>query len=258
MMKIALFAVVLVLFFATGVITLLGIIQRVEIERKYLNGLFGALILELVAAVLFLFSATNFFDDEAPVAESETFALVQQYFPNQSLSEIKASLEMHDDLQAVVTELESDLSQKTDLLTELTFQRDSYETDLAARSDQLKLVNDELIARQAAVVRLEELERRFLVRMSELNRKISEWGTTVNFRWQPEEKRELAGMLQEAFKEIGFMGELEIPNDDPLLTHEVLVRYQQQKEFQKVGFLTHQTVGFIVQDYLQNSNSELR
>lgn len=68
-MESALFYVVLFLFLCTGVVTLLGIIQKVSIEKRYLNGFFGALILELVAAVLFLFSNTDFFDKKIPVGD---------------------------------------------------------------------------------------------------------------------------------------------------------------------------------------------
>jgi hypothetical protein len=45
-MESALFYVVLFLFLCTGVVTLLGIIQKVSIEKRYLNGLFGALIMK--------------------------------------------------------------------------------------------------------------------------------------------------------------------------------------------------------------------
>jgi len=57
----ALFYVVLILFAITGIVTILGLVQKVMIEKKYLNALFSALILELIAAVLYLFSNTEFF-----------------------------------------------------------------------------------------------------------------------------------------------------------------------------------------------------
>ena len=38
----ALFYVVLLLFAATGIVTLLGLVQKVTIEKKYLNALFSA------------------------------------------------------------------------------------------------------------------------------------------------------------------------------------------------------------------------
>lgn len=253
-MKLALFAVVLMLFFATGVITLLGIVQRVAIERKYLNALFSALILELIAAVLFLFSATDFFAGEPLTTEqSQTLAVVEQYYPGLS------SLEFEQRVAAEREQLNEQALQSKKLATadsvimDLQAQLTDFEDQLAAKEQQLKWLQDELITRNQAVVRLSQLERQFLVRMSELNSKIGQWGTSINFQWQPDGKREIALMLQEAFKEIGFMPALEIPNDDPLLTHQIMVRYQQAKEFKEIGFLTPQVIAFIIQDYLRTT-----
>jgi hypothetical protein len=246
-MKFALFAVVLVLFFATGVITLLGIIQRVQIERKYLNALFSAFILELTAAVLVLFSATDFFSSEPePSDDQELVQLVSEFFPQQTLADLKQTFTDMSEQPTLVQQNETQDSKLIEL-SEMLAQRDA---DLIAKDNQIKWLNDELELRKESTLRLSNLERQFLVRMSELNSRIAQWGTSINFRWQPEEKREIALMLQEAFKEIGFMRELEIPNDDPLLTHSILVRYQTEKKFAELGFLTPQVVAFIIHDYL--------
>ena len=251
MMKLALFCVVLVLFFATGVITLLGIIQRVDIERKYLNALFSAFILELTAAVLFLFSATDFFAPE-PLTQTQAtqLSLIEQYQPNTSNTELELMLSRAGEYGQLTESLENQLAESELRLINLTQANQKYLQDLDAKNNQIKWLNDELNSRKEAVVRLANLERQFLVRMSELNSKIGLWGTSINFQWQPDEKREIALMLQEAFKEIGYMPSLEIPNDDPMLAHDILVRYQTEKKFKEVGFLTPQVVAFIIQDYL--------
>ncbi|MGZ6268760.1 MAG: hypothetical protein ACXWNR_09405 [Candidatus Limnocylindrales bacterium] len=57
----ALFYTFLAIFAATAVVTLLGIVHVVAIDDFYLKGLFGALLLELVGAVIGLYRATPFF-----------------------------------------------------------------------------------------------------------------------------------------------------------------------------------------------------
>jgi hypothetical protein len=58
------------IFVATAVITLLGIAGRIKIQPRFLNRLFVALVLELVAAVIGLFVATDFFGEpDAPIPD---------------------------------------------------------------------------------------------------------------------------------------------------------------------------------------------
>lgn len=63
-MRRALFYAFLAIFVATAVVTLLGIIGVVAIDDFYLKGLFGALLLELVGAIIGLFKGTDFFAQE--------------------------------------------------------------------------------------------------------------------------------------------------------------------------------------------------
>jgi chromosome segregation ATPase len=213
--------------------------------------LFSAFILELTAAVLFLFSATDFFAPE-PLSTQQTaqLALVKQYLPDVSNSELESLLSSALQIEASLTAAEAQRAEVESQLQGLSRDIDELNLDLESKNKQIKWLNDELNSRKTDVIRLANLERQFLVRMSELNSKIGLWGTSINFQWQPDEKREIALMLQEAFKEIGYMPSLEIPNDDPMLAHEILVRYQKEKKFKEVGFLTPQVVAFIIQDYL--------
>lgn len=222
-MESALFYVVLFLFLCTGIVTLLGIIQKVSIEKRYLNGLFGALILELVAAVLYLFSHTDFFAKNIPVGD----CLIAR-------SEVPMAL--HDKNKAELINL---LDANVDDLKKLK----EYETEIERLKQTIadhEVYKNELI----------RLQKQFLVKMANLNSKISEWGTSVNFRWNPEDKKQVALMLQEALKEIGFMSQQEIPNNDPEVAYQLLVRYQNEKKFYEVGFLTSEVIAFIIRDYL--------
>jgi hypothetical protein len=222
-MESALFYVVLFLFLCTGIVTLLGIIQKVSIEKRYLNGLFGALILELVAAVLYLFSNTDFFAKKIPVGD----CLIAK-------SEVPKAF--HDKNKAELVNL---LNTYVDDLKKLK----EYETEI----ERLKQTIADYEVCQNELIRL---QKQFLVKMANLNSKISEWGTSVNFRWNSEDKKQVAFMLQEAFKEIGFMSHQEVPNNDPEVAYQLLVRYQNEKNFYKVGFLTSEVIAFIIRDYL--------
>jgi hypothetical protein len=66
-MRRALFYTFLAIFVLTALVTLLGIMGVVRIEDFYLKGLFGALLLELVGAIIGLFRGTDFFaQDDNP------------------------------------------------------------------------------------------------------------------------------------------------------------------------------------------------
>ncbi len=258
-MKLSLFAVVLVLFFATGIITLLGIVQRVKIEHKYLNKLFSVLILELAAAVIYLFGTTSFFSESALSAEQQArLSLLETQFPGQSTDDLQAQFSSFLTVEARFDELEASLSQTNQTLLNLESENKNLNQQLIAKQDQIQWLTNELELRKADTIRLLRLEKLFLVRMAELSSKISEWGSSVNLLWKSDEKRDIALLLQEAFKEIGFMNELEIPNDDPLLAHDILIRYQDVKNFKERGFLTQQTVALIIEDHLNSANSHIR
>ncbi|MFQ3229009.1 hypothetical protein [Reinekea sp.] len=255
-MKTALFVVVLALFLATGVITLLGLINKVHIEKQYLNKLFFALILELSGAVIYLFAGTDFYAAEAQEVVSPSQPLLSlasalnQRFPGETAASIEARLRLYDGIEQSLEQTQSELDDKNLEVTRLKVEQAQLSAEVNLRADQIKLLNNEMKARQEAMAKLVKLEKKFLVRMAELNSRISEWGSSINFRWQPDEKREVALMLQEAFKEIGFMETANLPNDDPMTTHDILVRYQKSKRFKEIGFLTPQVVAFIIQDYL--------
>jgi hypothetical protein len=257
-MKTALFAVFLALFLATGVITLLGLINKVHIEKQYLSKLFFALILELTGAVLYLFAETDFYavETEATVIPDSTQTLIplanalSQRFPGETAASIEARLRLYDGIEMSHQQVEAELAEKNNQIAQLLVEQAQLEAGMSLRAEQIKLLNNEMKARQEAMAKLAKLEKKFLVRMAELNSRISEWGSSINLRWQPDEKREVALMLQEAFKEIGFMETADLPNDDPMTAHHILERYQKMKRFKEIGFLTPQVVAFIIQDYL--------
>ena len=247
----ALFYVVLLLFAATGIVTILGLVQKVSIEKKYLNALFAALILELVAALLYLFSNTNFFDDGPP---ADALVIERGDLPSTHVeitsAETVALFERHDRDAAELGELRQEIVNLRDTLASQNPPYDEVVQSLNESIDEigkLRTSHDDAVADQE---RLRRLEKQFLVRMANLNSKISEWGTSINFKWQPEQKRDAALMLQQAFKQIGFMNDDESPDDDPARAHNLLIDYQLAKNFGETGFLTAETIAFIIRDYL--------
>lgn len=224
-MQQVLFYTILSIFVATAVLTLLGISKRIEIDEKYLNGLYKALLLELVAAVLFLFTSTDFFNQPGLHANTMDADSVAYAAKLDECSQFKSTL---------------------------SSQNPSYETLLAQRDN----LNSELASLQMNTARandlkkeLEKLEKSFFVKMAHLNSEIAAWGMSINFTWEPDKKRAIAHKLQDAFKEIGFLeGE---PNDDPVLTHELLILYQEEKGFKQTGYFNSQVVAEILKDYLQ-------
>lgn len=62
-MKKPFFYTFLAIFAATAALTLLGMADIIKVRDGYLDGLYYALILELVAAVIALFRSTRFFGD---------------------------------------------------------------------------------------------------------------------------------------------------------------------------------------------------
>ena len=256
----ALFYVVLLLFAVTGIVTILGLVQKVSIEKKYLNALFGALILELIAAVLYLFSNTDFFAREA---DADTLALPRAELPAShaqiSPAELVALLQTQEGERARLQKLEAELANLRDTLERQVPPYDDVTLALDARIREINTLREQIDEDRAAQQSFNRLKENFLVRMAELNSRISEIGASINLEYRPEQKREIAGMLQAAFKEIGFMPAGESPDDDPARAHELLVRYQESKDFGQTGYLTSQVVALIILDYLspvsQNGNS---
>ena len=85
-MKKHLFYTFLVIFAATALITLLGLIDLVPVREGFLAGLVTAFLIELAGAVIAMFRMAKFFTDD------ETFAPLTK-----DRAEANASLDGHDD-----------------------------------------------------------------------------------------------------------------------------------------------------------------
>lgn len=255
----ALFYVVLLLFAATGIVTIMGLVQKVSIEKKYLNALFSALILELIAAVLYLFSNTQFFD---PTPSEDRVVLLRSELPQAHMDispdDVLQMVANHDANREKLRLAEQDLISLRSVIAAQVPPYDDVTLALDARIREIRELQGNLASLKTEQAAFEKIRGNFLVRMAELNTRISGFGASINLTYQPEQKREIAGMLQSAFKQIGFMPNDEMPNDDPFETNELMIRYQASKNFGQTGYLTSQVVALIILDYLspisQNGN----
>ncbi|AJQ92755.1 hypothetical protein [Gynuella sunshinyii] len=246
-----LFYVVLFIFTVTAIVTLLGIIQKLSIKEQYLNKLFTTLVLELVTAVIYMFSQTDFFSnnhrpDMIVLARTE----LEDIYADRSAQDIVATLKELPEIQHKLQQAEQEVTQLTQ---ELQLQQPGYDEVTLALADtreQLSQLQLQLADTLPYKSKYLALQKQFLVRMAHLNALISEWGTSINLRYRPEEKKEVALLLQEALKEIGFMDANMLPDDDPVRSYELLVAYQKKKRFSELGYLTSEVVAFIIQDYL--------
>jgi len=257
----ALFYVVLLLFAVTGIVTILGLVQKVTIEKKYLNALFSALILELIAAVLYLFSNTNFFQQKPSADE---LVLLRSELPQAHMdiasSELIEMLATHDSNRKKLRQTEQELISVRSQMAVQVPPYDDVTLALDARIREIRELQGDLARLNAEQQAFLKIRENFLVRMAELNSRISGVGASINLIYRPEQKREIAGMLLSAFKQIGFMPADEAPDDDPFRANELLIRYQQSKDFGQIGYLTSQVVALIILDYLspisQNGNDK--
>ncbi len=83
-----LFSVFILIFIATAVITLLGIIQKVNIKPGYLKALFAALILELIGATMGIFQTTDFYDSPEITAPSINSGIVKTTVSEDGLDKV--------------------------------------------------------------------------------------------------------------------------------------------------------------------------
>ena len=218
--------IILCVFTATAAVTLLGVSGRLKIQRQHLRALFASLLLELVALVIFLLSATNI------------FGLSTEDFINTLPQEIRA-----ETTEEVAVKIRTELERLSEIPL-LEEQVSAMKNDI----DQKQILIEEL-KRKAA--QLNELENHFLVKMARLHAEIENYGTSVNILWNPgEEKRAICRSIQEALREIGsFQGPLD---GNPKRTHEALVRYQRIKGFQTTGYFSAPTMVVMIKDYLES------
>lgn len=223
-----LFYMIMAIFLATAVITLLGITKKLSIPPKYLTPLFSSLVLELVAAVLYLFSQTNFFGGSSTTFITSLPEQVQGMTTQQTIRKI----------DSVVAALQTAESRISEMANEGT-QR-----------------HEEIESLRSSLQEWENMRRsNFLVKMAILNSEVGRFGTSINLHVDngDEHKREACRQIQGVLQELGhYQG----PIDGSVSsTRDALVAYQQSKNFQTVGYFAWPTVLRMIEDYLLAGSS---
>ena len=187
MPQIVLFWIFVVIFSATAIITLLGITNVIEIKGNFLNALFAALILEVVAAVIIVFQSFDFNEEPAPdlgeiIAEAN---LTEEMLPRQTaeafvlskLKETKNLPQLNNQLQRTSQEL------------------DSLMVVLQNCEGQSQKIKEDL----------DELEKTFYIRIKRLRDLISKYGGVINIAFKESEKVEVYKLMIEIFTELGMV-----------------------------------------------------
>jgi hypothetical protein len=99
-----------------------------------------------------------------------------------------------------------------------------------------------------------KIEHNFLVKIARINRELNEFGGASINPYYPfnERKREVNMQIQDLLAELNhYFAEID---GDKTKTRDALVKYQQMKGFNQVGFFSFPTIKAMVAEYLQKSN----
>lgn len=237
-----LFYVVLIIFVVTAIVTILGIIQKVSIEKKYLNGLFASLILELVAAVIFMFANMDI-SAQAAIQNSHIDESVQQVsqLKSETAAVDKFILTLPADIRGTVDEVHSNLQKKY--------------LELSDANKGLGKAQEKIVTLQQ---QLSE-KKGFLNKVSELENTRIKLENTINLKHETDKKIDVYLLIQKILQRIGYyQGPLD---GDPLKTQDSLKNYKISVGLTDERWLTtvtQQTVIFIVRDYANILLEELK
>ena len=182
MEKQTIFWLFVAIFAVTAVITLLGITGVLKnIKEKYLNTLFTALILEVIAAVFLIFQGLDFSDNRVNLATIISTSGLKapdnteqhENFIIQKLAEIPK-----------IEKLESEVNQLKASMTEKDKEIETLKGDIS-RYDQSFYSN---------ILKLDD--QLYQIR-----------GKTINLGFQPEKKENIYGYLVNIFRDLGIIKE---------------------------------------------------
>jgi hypothetical protein len=191
-MKEALFWIFIIIFSLTAIITLLGITGVIKtIKENYLNALFTALILEVVAAVVLLFQNTNFL---AGLPPDNSLCLEEVITRSGLTAQAGQAVDPTDFLVEQLKRL-SDLDASSGDQALLTAQ-------LQERDSLLEVADAEI---EALETELKQLGQQFYTKITKLRNFISQYGGFINLAWRAEEKIQVYRLLIEIFGDMGLI-----------------------------------------------------
>jgi len=230
-----LFYVVIIIFVVTAIVTILGIIQKVSIEKKYLNGLFASLILELVAAVIFMFANLDLSSQATVQASPSDKIKIETAAVN------KFILTLPRGVQGAVDEVHLNIQKKFLELSDTNEELSKAQKNIAILEKQLSEKNG------------------FLNKVSELENIRIKLENTINLKHEVDQRTDIYLLIQKILQRLGYyLGPLD---GDPLKTQDSLKNYKIRVGLTDERWLTtvtQQTVIFIVRDYANILLEELK
>lgn len=252
-MKWILFAVFIGIFAATAVVTILGLIQKVNIKDGYLKGLFSALIIEVIGVVITLSQTADLMSDPLADYKAKLPQEVQILTEEQQIEYIKTL--------SIRPKQCDDCDFEIDNLLEILPKNIPGRTPKdILNSVRLSLVDGESFKNGFSVcsVKLNEClvkSNDLMTKIAILSSHIQKHGSTVNFQYDSgsKDKQEIALLTLEVLGELGhFQGKAEA---DPLLAHKSLVMYQSSKNIvPTTGNLGKKTLVQLFNDVINSEN----
>jgi len=170
------------IFAVTAVITLLGITGVIKtIKEKYLNTLFTALILEVVAAVVLLFQGFNFNEQAVNLASVIS----------------KSGLKPPDNTELYEDFIVKKLSE-TPEINKLTAENNQLKADISAKTQEIKDL-------KGSISRYDQNFYSNIIKLDDALYQIR--GKTINLGYKPEEKEKVYKYLVNIFQDLGIIKE---------------------------------------------------
>ncbi len=227
-MKWILFGTFISIFIATAAITLLGVINKLQVKDGYLNVLFTALILEVVVAVVGMYNGATFFPEENRISIVNLPEKLQAASSDISLKKI------------VYLWSENELNVES--IASLNKNIDSC----MSNSDGIQV---ELDKARGKLNRCIIPSSGILANLLSIQEDIKMHGPTINFTWQPEKKKDAAYRVMDVLGALGFHNE--VLTYDPEKAAGILRSYQISKGIEPAsGMLGRKTFIQLLNDYI--------
>lgn len=207
------FYIFIAIFSLTAIVTFLGITNIVtSIRERYLNAMFTALILEVVAAVILTYKQIDFSCETTQILTKLTREI--EGVPEHATEEERILV-----LQAMVTNSEHASS----TANKLDAEKQALEVALAQCEESKGSANDE-------ISKLDKVFYSNVIKLRILAEKFR--GRTINLKWRKEEKKEVYEVLGQIFIELGY-----INPDQPLSDDYIIDKYTKYAEASQWDYL---------------------
>lgn len=204
------FYLFIIIFSLTAVITFLGITNIVtSIRERYLNAMFTALILEVVAAVVLTYKQIDFTCETDEILTKLTRGI--EGMPDSATEEERILV-----LEAMVSNGEN----ATSTINQLDAENQQLKASLSQCEESEGSASEE-------ISNLDKVFYSNVIKLRILAEKFR--GRTINLRWQKEKKKEVYEVLGQIFLELGYVGPNDRLNDDYIINK--YIRYAEASQW---------------------------